>query len=148
MVAQKVEQEVARHHFTGFGAHHSSYPCCYLTAAAAVGITREDVDSFIRRLDKVLGYRKRGRPSTKCELPASYDIKEPNESDCLDDNLLTPATTRNVENLTPAESASFSNPLTPPSLVFGSIGASRDSCSSSDIANEAGAATSDVVSST
>ena len=40
--------------FQGFGAHHDCYPSNYLTAAAAVGMTRSDVDSFIKRLDKVL----------------------------------------------------------------------------------------------
>ena len=53
VVTRGTEQEIAGHHFTGFGAHHSNYPCTYLTAAAALGITKLDVDSFIRRLDKV-----------------------------------------------------------------------------------------------
>jgi len=52
-VTRGTQQEVAGHQFTGFGAHHSSYPCTYLTAAAALGITKSDVNSFIRRLDKV-----------------------------------------------------------------------------------------------
>jgi len=53
-VTRSAEQEIAGHRFTGFGAHHSDYPCTYLTAAAALGITKSDVDSFVRRLDKVL----------------------------------------------------------------------------------------------
>ena len=53
VVTHSTEQEIAGHHFTGYGAHHSNYPCTYLTAAAALGITKSDVDSFIRRLDKV-----------------------------------------------------------------------------------------------
>jgi len=53
VVTRGTEQEIAGHRFTGFGAHHSDYPCTYLTAAAALGITKLDVDSFIRRLDKV-----------------------------------------------------------------------------------------------
>ena len=40
--------------FRGFGAHSSEYPCNYLTAAAAIGMTQNDVDTFIKRLDKVL----------------------------------------------------------------------------------------------
>jgi len=48
-----IKQEITGHRFTGFGAHHSDYPCTYLTAAAALGITKLDVDSFIRRLDKM-----------------------------------------------------------------------------------------------
>ncbi|XP_033646029.1 O-phosphoseryl-tRNA(Sec) selenium transferase-like [Asterias rubens] len=40
--------------FIGYGSHSDSYPTAYLTAAAAVGITKEDVDLFVKRLDKVL----------------------------------------------------------------------------------------------
>ena len=40
--------------FAGFGAHTATYPCSYLTAAAAIGMTKDDVDLFIKRLDKVL----------------------------------------------------------------------------------------------
>lgn len=40
--------------FTNFGAHCDDYPCSYLTAAAGVGMTTEDVDVFVSRLDKVL----------------------------------------------------------------------------------------------
>jgi len=53
VVTRGTKQEIAGHDFTGFGAHHSDYPYTYLTAAAALGITKSDVDSFIRRLDKV-----------------------------------------------------------------------------------------------
>ncbi len=42
------------HTFKGFGAHTNDYHCNYLTAAAALGMTRQDVDSFMKRLDKVL----------------------------------------------------------------------------------------------
>lgn len=40
--------------FHNFGAHHDSYPCSYITAASAVGMNRNDVDTFINRLDQVL----------------------------------------------------------------------------------------------
>ena len=40
--------------FLNFGAHFDHYPCDYLTAAAAIGMTTDDVDLFISRLDKVL----------------------------------------------------------------------------------------------
>ena len=46
-------KEVSNYTFQGFGAHHNSYPCTYLTAAAAIGMTTQDVDLFIKRLDKV-----------------------------------------------------------------------------------------------
>lgn len=37
----------------GWGAHTSKYPVPYLTAAAAIGMQKSDVDQFISRLDKV-----------------------------------------------------------------------------------------------
>ncbi|XP_033756838.1 O-phosphoseryl-tRNA(Sec) selenium transferase-like [Pecten maximus] len=40
--------------FCNFGAHSDVYPCSYLTAAAGIGMTKGDVDTFISRLDKVL----------------------------------------------------------------------------------------------
>ena len=45
---------IGGHEFRGYGAHADAYPCHYLTAAAAVGITDADVDTFVRRLDRVL----------------------------------------------------------------------------------------------
>ncbi|XP_063321243.1 O-phosphoseryl-tRNA(Sec) selenium transferase [Pelmatolapia mariae] len=48
------EQTVSGHAFRGFMSHSDSYPCPYLNAASAVGITREDVAVCIKRLDKCL----------------------------------------------------------------------------------------------
>ena len=45
---------IGGHDFRGFGSHFDSYPFAYLTAAASVGMTRDDVDTFTKRLDKVL----------------------------------------------------------------------------------------------
>ena len=42
----------------GWGSHHSSYPVPYLTAAAAIGMRRQDVELFVHRLDKALGKLK------------------------------------------------------------------------------------------
>ena len=55
VVAKGDVKEVSGYTFQGFGSHSNNYPCAYLTAAAAMGMTKEDVDSFIKRLDKVLG---------------------------------------------------------------------------------------------
>ena len=38
----------------GWGSHHSDYPVAYLTAAACVGMTHLEVETFIARLDKCL----------------------------------------------------------------------------------------------
>ena len=40
--------------FAGWGAHHPNYPHGYLTAAAALGMTKADVDTFVGRLVKCL----------------------------------------------------------------------------------------------
>lgn len=40
--------------FTGWGAHARNYRCAYLTAAAAIGMSKADVDTFLKRLDKCL----------------------------------------------------------------------------------------------
>lgn len=51
--------------FAGWGAHHSNYPIPYLTAAAALGMKRNDIDLFVHRLDKVLSKLKgRSAPPT------------------------------------------------------------------------------------
>lgn len=54
VVPQGVSKDINGHHFQGFGSHSNNYPSAYLTAAAAVGMTREDVELFIKRLDKTL----------------------------------------------------------------------------------------------
>ncbi|XP_028330695.1 O-phosphoseryl-tRNA(Sec) selenium transferase [Gouania willdenowi] len=48
------EQTIGGHTFRGFMSHSDSYPCPYLNAASAVGITREDVSACIKRLDKCM----------------------------------------------------------------------------------------------
>ena len=40
--------------FKNFNSHSNSYPCAYFTAAAAIGIKKNEVDTFIKRLHKVL----------------------------------------------------------------------------------------------
>ena len=55
--------------FLNFGAHCDSYPCNYLTAAAAIGMTKNDVDLFITRLDQVL------KKSKKTNIPKQLDTE-------------------------------------------------------------------------
>ena len=54
VIAGKTTQTHCDHEFIGWGAHHSQYPYNYFTAAAAIGMTEHDIDSFIARLDKLL----------------------------------------------------------------------------------------------
>ncbi|KAH3707970.1 O-phosphoseryl-tRNA(Sec) selenium transferase-like [Dreissena polymorpha] len=45
--------------FLNFGAHHDSFPCSYMTVAAAVGVTKADIDTFIIRFEQCLAkFRK------------------------------------------------------------------------------------------
>ncbi|XP_067037810.1 O-phosphoseryl-tRNA(Sec) selenium transferase-like isoform X1 [Acropora muricata] len=54
VVSPDTSKEINGHVFTGWGAHAKSYRCAYLTAAAAIGMAKEDVDTFLRRLDRCL----------------------------------------------------------------------------------------------
>ena len=50
VVARHTRQHVAGHSFIGFGAHCDDYPVAYLTVAAALGTTQEDINEFLKRL--------------------------------------------------------------------------------------------------
>ena len=54
VVAQGKVQSIAGHSFQGYGAHYASYPHTYLTFAAALGTTKQDVDAFLERLEACL----------------------------------------------------------------------------------------------
>lgn len=60
---------------TGWGAHNSNYSIPYLTAAAALGMKRSDVDAFVQRLDKALTkVRRRSAPVTPTASLAGSSI--------------------------------------------------------------------------
>src|SRR5690348_4801168 len=62
VVTGNEKKTVAGISFEGFGAHSDKYPYSpYLTAAAAVGMTMNEVDRFVERLDKVLKGKKPGK---------------------------------------------------------------------------------------
>ncbi|XP_065828040.1 O-phosphoseryl-tRNA(Sec) selenium transferase-like [Oscarella lobularis] len=53
---------IGLHTFQNWGSHlNDEYPCPYLTAAAAIGLTKPEVDSFLKRLEKVITKFKRER---------------------------------------------------------------------------------------
>ena len=54
MVPLGSTKDINGHLFTGWGAHARNYRCSYLTAAAAIGMSKADVDTFLKRLDKCL----------------------------------------------------------------------------------------------
>jgi hypothetical protein len=68
VVAPGNRQEVGGIVFDGFGASYDEFPVAYLTAAAALGTTREDVDRFCTQLTKCFKeYRKKVAKANKVE---------------------------------------------------------------------------------
>jgi len=50
--------------FQNFNSHSNNYPCSYLTCAAAIGMRRDEIDLFIKRLQKVLDSAKHSGSGT------------------------------------------------------------------------------------
>lgn len=48
------KQDINGYTFQGFMSHTNCYQCPYLNAASAIGIKKQDVDLFIKKLDKCL----------------------------------------------------------------------------------------------
>ncbi|CAK9104435.1 O-phosphoseryl-tRNA(Sec) selenium transferase (Liver-pancreas antigen) (LP) (SLA-p35) (SLA/LP autoantigen) (Selenocysteine synthase) (Sec synthase) (Selenocysteinyl-tRNA(Sec) synthase) (Sep-tRNA:Sec-tRNA synthase) (SepSecS) (Soluble liver antigen) (SLA) (UGA suppressor tRNA-associated protein) (tRNA(Ser/Sec)-associated antigenic protein) [Durusdinium trenchii] len=46
--------------FECYGAHTNFYPCCYLTAACAIGASRKEMDAFLERLEAAVQDYKNG----------------------------------------------------------------------------------------
>uniref|UniRef100_A0A3P9HTK8 O-phosphoseryl-tRNA(Sec) selenium transferase n=1 Tax=Oryzias latipes TaxID=8090 RepID=A0A3P9HTK8_ORYLA len=69
------EQTINGYTFRGFMSHSKSYPCPYLNAASAIGITREDVALCIKRLDKSLkALKKEGKAARSPSPLASQNL--------------------------------------------------------------------------
>nr|XP_006138228.1 O-phosphoseryl-tRNA(Sec) selenium transferase [Pelodiscus sinensis] len=52
-------QTVNNYTFKGFMSHTNNYPCAYLNAASAIGMKKQDVDLFLKRLEKCMkNFRK------------------------------------------------------------------------------------------
>lgn len=78
VIAPGKDNTVNGHLFKNFGSHSDNYPCAYLTAAAAIGMTKSDVDLFISRLDKVL---------TKFKGPPSQVVENGNDTGTPHENI-------------------------------------------------------------
>lgn len=78
VVAPGSDKTIGPHTFANWGAHHDGYPCAYFTAAAAVGMRKEEVDIFADRLEKVfVKFRKKyGEPS-----PTAGPVADSTETD-------------------------------------------------------------------
>lgn len=64
------------HTFRGFMSHSEAYPCPYLNAASAVGITHEDVTLCMKRLDKCLKTLKKEGAVAKSSPPTAKPCQE------------------------------------------------------------------------
>ncbi|KAI5705818.1 hypothetical protein M8J75_002076 [Diaphorina citri] len=69
VITSMENREVCGYKFEGWGAHHANYPFPYITAAAAIGVRKSDVDHFTYRLDKALAKIKgKSAPPTPTSL--------------------------------------------------------------------------------
>lgn len=58
-------------------SHTNNYPCAYLNAAATIGLKTQDVDLFIKRLDKCLKtVRKEQNKESNASGVDNYDKTE------------------------------------------------------------------------
>lgn len=64
VVPRESVQTVSGRAFTGFMSHTDHYPCAYLNAASAIGMKRQDVDLFTKRLDRCLRDLRKERNAT------------------------------------------------------------------------------------
>jgi O-phospho-L-seryl-tRNASec:L-selenocysteinyl-tRNA synthase len=51
-VVGKEKKSIGEFSFENYGAHIDTYPTAYMNASATLGITKQDVDLFISRLEK------------------------------------------------------------------------------------------------
>eukprot|EP01147_Barroeca_monosierra_P010887 gene10887-2962_t len=54
VISPRTQKEVAGIVFKGYGSHINEYPVPYLTCAAAIGLSQDEVDTFLHRLNAVL----------------------------------------------------------------------------------------------
>ena len=72
-------KKVGPFEFDGFGAHSNCYPVPYLNAAAAIGMTEEDVSTFLARLEITLTEFGKKRMKARAEqAPAAGEDAESN----------------------------------------------------------------------
>nr|XP_015200776.1 PREDICTED: O-phosphoseryl-tRNA(Sec) selenium transferase isoform X1 [Lepisosteus oculatus]XP_015200777.1 PREDICTED: O-phosphoseryl-tRNA(Sec) selenium transferase isoform X1 [Lepisosteus oculatus]XP_015200778.1 PREDICTED: O-phosphoseryl-tRNA(Sec) selenium transferase isoform X1 [Lepisosteus oculatus]XP_015200779.1 PREDICTED: O-phosphoseryl-tRNA(Sec) selenium transferase isoform X1 [Lepisosteus oculatus]XP_015200780.1 PREDICTED: O-phosphoseryl-tRNA(Sec) selenium transferase isoform X1 [Lepisos len=76
VVPRGTEQTVSGYTFKGFMSHANDYPCPYLNAASAIGITKEDVTLCIKRLDKCLKTFKKEKCDQSSTLETSLTGNE------------------------------------------------------------------------
>ncbi|KAJ7327002.1 hypothetical protein JRQ81_016761 [Phrynocephalus forsythii] len=74
-------QTVSGYSFKGFMSHTNKYHFAYLNAASAIGMKKEDVDVFLKRLDKCLKTLRRGKKNGT-DSPATHGDAVPDMEKC------------------------------------------------------------------
>ena len=59
------EKKIGPHSFINWGSHSNNYHCAYFTAAAAIGMKKEEIDTYIKKLDKVFTKFKQSKTSNE-----------------------------------------------------------------------------------
>ncbi|XP_054855321.1 O-phosphoseryl-tRNA(Sec) selenium transferase isoform X2 [Eublepharis macularius] len=67
-------QTLSGYTFKGFMSHTNSYHCAYLNAASAIGMSQQDADVFLKRLDKCLKTLAKGKNDDKNTPIANEEI--------------------------------------------------------------------------
>ena len=67
-------KNIANYEFKNWPSHINYYPCSYLTVAAAIGISKHEIDQFLHKLDQLFTVFKKKQDqnliqdfSTKCQ---------------------------------------------------------------------------------
>jgi hypothetical protein len=60
--------------FINWGSHHSAYPASYFTVAVTIGMTRDDVGTFVTSLNKT--YQKYQRKVTSATPPTAQEAEK------------------------------------------------------------------------
>ena len=86
MVTPYDEKTIGKYKFAGWGAHHKRYPVSYLTAAAAIGITKSEIDLFLSRLDKAFKtFKKPSSSISNTDSQKSDRVDHPLSNNSLTD---------------------------------------------------------------
>lgn len=89
VVAPGTTKVINGYEFPNWGSHSNEYPCAYMTAAGAIGMTKDEVDTFLKRLDKCLQKcnPRTGSPVVDPESKEK-DKKEPNKTKAVQETVV------------------------------------------------------------
>lgn len=82
IVTPKSTRQVADLSFTSYGAHLNNYPHTYLTVAAAIGGSKEEIDKFFVRFEKTFkDYQKEVAKKAKKQQEKANNAEKTPETD-------------------------------------------------------------------